>query len=115
MIYFCTIYREAKLQYRPALVFENCPCADGSGPAAPPFAGSNWYCGSGGTDIRNSSAYYFNDPLWDGSGCITSTCCNNPIQPWFYAELSGITTSAIEVSICGIDGFRISLDQETLW
>ena len=87
-------------------VFENCPCADGGGPAAPPFAGTNWYCESGGTDIRNSSGYYFNDPLWDGSGCITSNCCSNLLQPWFYAELNGATTSDIEARICGIDGFR---------
>ena len=87
-------------------VFENCPCAQGGGPAAPSFAGTNWYCESGGTDVRNSSAYYFDDPLWDGSGCITSNCCDTPNQPWFYTELSEATTSAIEARICGIDMFR---------
>jgi len=76
----------------------NCPCAGGSLP--PPFVSTNYYCESGAADVTNYSAYYFNDPLWDGSGCITSNCCNNPTQPWFYGQLSGTTTSDIEARIC---------------
>ena len=78
----------------------NCPCA-GSAYSSPPFVGTNYYCESGANDnIRNDSAYYFNDPLWDGSGCITSNCCDNSIQPWFYRELNGTTTDDIEARIC---------------
>ena len=79
----------------------NCPCAIGGGPAPPPFVGSNYYCESGGITTYNQSAYYFNDPLWDGSDCYSSTdCCTNPTQPWFYRQLSESTTSDIEARIC---------------
>ena len=40
------------------------------------------------------------DPLWDGSGCITSNCCGNPTQPWFFRRLSEATTSDIEARLC---------------
>ena len=84
----------------------NCPCAPGSEYPSPPFVGTNYYCESGANDnVRNSSAYYFSDPLWDGLGCITSNCCDNPTQPWFYQELNGSTTSAIEARICRHHGF----------
>ena len=56
----------------------NCPCAPGSAYPSPPFVGTNYYCESGTTNTFDSSACYFNDPLWDGSGCITSNCCDNP-------------------------------------
>ena len=89
-------------------VFENQPHADGGGTAASLFAGTNWYCESGGNDIHNSFAYYFDDQLWDRSGCIASNCCNTPNQPWFYTELSDATTNAIEAIeyVCGINMFR---------
>ena len=80
------------------VVFKNCPCADGGGPAAPLFACANWYCKSGGI-----SANYYDDLQWDGLGCITSNCCNTL---WFYTELREATTRAIEARICGIDMFR---------
>ena len=84
----------------------NCPCAPGSEYPSPSFVGTNYYCESGINDnVRNESAYYFNDPLWDGSGCITSNCCDNPIQPWFYRELNGTTTDDIEARICRENGF----------
>jgi len=75
----------------------NCPCADGNPP--PPFVGTNYYCESG-SDTRSTSAYYFSDPLWDGAGCITSRCCDNYTQPWFYRQLNETTTSDIEARIC---------------
>jgi len=83
----------------------NCPCAPGSEYPSPSFVGTNYYCESGTNNTYSSSAYYFNDPLWDGSGCITSNCCDNSIQPWFYRELSGITTDDIEARICRHPGF----------
>jgi len=83
----------------------NCPCDGGLPP--PPFVGTNYYCESGAADKRNDSAYYFNDPLWDGSGCIKSNCCDNPTQPWFYRELNETTTSDIEARICRVDRFSV--------
>ena len=80
----------------------NCPCAGGLAP--PPFVGTHYYCESGNNDILTTS-YYFNDPLWDMSGCITSNCCDNPTQPWFYRQLSGATTSDIEARLCALHKF----------
>ena len=54
----------------------------------------------GSTD--DHSVYHFDDPLWDGSGCITSNC---PIQPWFYLDLNVTTTSDVEVRLCDIRSF----------
>ena len=51
----------------------NCPCADGGGRAPPTFVGANYYCESGaaiGMDRTGFDVFYFNDPLWDGAGCI---------------------------------------------
>ena len=88
----------------------NCPCAPGSEFPSPPFVGANYYCESGDNDNNpyNISAYYFNDPLWDGSGCITSNCCDNPTQPWFYRQLSETTTDDIEARICRFASFSSS-------
>ena len=96
----------------------NCPCAVGGGRTAPPFVGTNYYCESGNTNRNDLSAYYLNDPLWDGSGCITSTCCDVPTQPWFYRELNETTTSDIEARICGSSSFRVGsllIDQLQLY
>ena len=79
----------------------NCPCAAGGGTSSPPFVGSNYYCESGTVNTFIVQAYYFNDPLWDGSDCYGSTnCCSNPTQPWFYHELGESTTSDIDARIC---------------
>ena len=83
----------------------NCPCAPGSEYPSPSFVGTNYYCESGANNTYSYSTYYFNDPLWDGSGCITSNCCDNPTQPWFYRELNGTTTDDIEARICRENGF----------
>jgi len=77
--------------------------------STPPFVGTNYYCESEATDTNIDSAYYFNDPLWDRSGCITSNCCDNPTQPpWFYQELNGTTTDDIETRLC-LESGSISL------
>ena len=70
----------------------------------PPFIGEDYFCDSG----SNSSAYQYiffdKDPLWNGQGCITSTCCsfNNP--PWFFKELPQPTTDDIELRLCSNQG-----------
>ena len=83
----------------------NCPCASGNGFDPPPFISTNYYCEAGTNDTIDYSAYYFDDPLWDGSGCIISRCCDNSTHPWFYQELSTVTTSEIEARICKLDSF----------
>ncbi|XP_065893158.1 uncharacterized protein [Dysidea avara] len=96
----------------------NCPCAPGSAYSPPPFVGTDYYCESGTNNTYSHSTYYFNDPLWDGSGCITSNCCDNPTQPWFYREMDGTTTDDIEARICGHNDFSfgfVIIDQLELY
>ena len=79
----------------------NCPCAFGGGVSPPSFVGTNYYCESGTINTYSSSFYYFNDPLWDGLDCYSSTdCCTNPTLPWFYRQLSETTTNDVEARIC---------------
>ena len=70
-----------------------CPCDATISIDIPPFVGGDYFCEAG-----------FNDPLWDGQGCIVgSTCCsfNNP--PYFTKQLSSPTTDDIEARICRYD------------
>ena len=83
----------------------NCPCASYSGKTPPFFVGDDYYCESGRGSTDDHSVYHFDDPLWDGSGCITSNCCTNPMQPWFYRELNETTTSDVEVRLCDVRSF----------
>ena len=84
----------------------NCPCAGGSS-ASPSFVGLHYYCESGSVDTNDRGRYYFNDPTWDGRDCYSSTdCCNGSIQPWFYRELNGSTTSPVEARICRWHAFH---------
>ena len=83
----------------------NCPCANGS--ATPPFVGTDYYCESGAGIESPTTTYFFNDPLWDGAGCITSRCCDNPNQPWFHQQLNETATSDIEARICHHHGFNL--------
>jgi len=97
----------------------NCPCTTGGGHAPPPFVGANYYCESGTISSESHSNYFFNDPLWDGSDCYSSTnCCTNPTLPWFYRELSETTTSDIEARICSRYRFAVGstlIDQLELY
>ena len=96
----------------------NCPCAVGGGPAPPLFVGDHYYCESGAADTVQSADYFFNDPHWDGPGCITSSCCEDSIQPWFYHDLNTSTTDDIEVRILKVNAFNVGailIDQLELY
>ena len=97
--------------------YTNCPC-DGTGGTTPSFVDSNYYCESGRGSTDDHSAYYFDDPLWDGSGCIHSNCCSVSNQPWFYRQLNEMTSANIEVRLCVTryfaDGFTM-IDQLELY
>jgi len=67
-----------------SLLVYNCPSCHNGERTPPSLMGSNFYCESGAADVEDYNAYYFIDPLWDRSGCITSCCYDNPTQPWFY-------------------------------
>ena len=80
-----------------------CPCTknntDFSG-VVPPFIGQDYFCDTGST-YQVRAQFYHADPLWDGSGCgSTSSCCgfNNP--PWFCKQLPQSTTDDIELRAC---------------
>ena len=97
----------------------NCPCSIYPGDDPPSFVGNNYYCESGSVDYPpNTSTYYFIDPLWDGAGCTSGTCCDNTTQPWFYRQLNQITQDDIEARICTRSYFRIAsplIDQLELY
>ena len=94
-----------------------CPC-DGTGGTTHSFVDNNYYCESGVGNTTDYDAYHFDDPLWDGSGCIYSNCCSVPNQPWFYRQLSQSTSANIEARLCKsrgfVDGFTM-IDQLELY
>ena len=80
-----------------------CPCTKTDVPytgAVPPFIEQDYFCDTGST-YRWQRQFYHEDPLWDGSGCgSTSSCCsfNNP--PWFCKQLPQPTSDDIEMRAC---------------
>ena len=77
----------------------NCPCAVYGGYSPSSFVGNDYYCESGSVDRPNHDTYFFNDPLWDGAGCVDN-CCDDITQPWFYRQLNETTQDDIEARIC---------------
>ena len=80
----------------------NCPCAANPGASSPPFVGQHFYCESA---TRYHPPYphrwYTNNTLWDGEDCYPgSSCCDNPLAPWFRRTLQEKTTEDIEVRWC---------------
>ena len=79
----------------------NCPCATHPGPSPPAFVGNDYYCESGDVGTSNGNAYYLSDPLWDGSGCTSSSgCCAQIGMPWFYRKLPLYVAEDFEIRIC---------------
>ena len=86
----------------------NCPCNQYPGQAPPSFVGNHYYCQSAPW-YADISAYFFNDTLWDGVGCIEGNkCCDDITQPWFYRQLNQTTRDNIEARICTYDQFSSS-------
>ena len=76
-----------------------CPChgASYSG-TIPTYVGNDTFCDSGRRYAREASVSYFtDDPLWDGAGCISGSCCTFNSPPWFCKNLSTPTT---ELRLC---------------
>ena len=111
------IWTYANGDYDSNLSNQGCPCYNFRY-TTPSFVGTNYYCESGRGSIDDHAAYHFDDPLWDGSGCIYSNCCSVPNQPWFYRQLSESTSADIEVRLCDKrefkDGFTM-IDQLELY
>ena len=77
----------------------NCPCSVYGGYSPSSFVGNDYYCESGSVDIPSTTTFYFNDPLWDGAGCVDN-CCDDTTQSWCYCQLNQITQDDIEARIC---------------
>ena len=91
----------------------NCPCARSSTTftgTIPPFIGEDYFCDSG----TNSDVFQFilfdEDPLWNGQGCATSSCCSFNSPPWFCKQLPQPTTDDIELRLCSNQG---TADEDT--
>ena len=83
----------------------NCACTNTGNNwphTIPSFVGNDYFCDTGNPGPGfDRSAYYTDDPLWDGQGCgPTNDCCelNNP--PWFCKKLPESTSDDIELRIC---------------
>ena len=66
----------------------------------PPFVGQDYFCDTG-SRYHYQNRIYSHDPLWDGSGCgSTSSCCRFNSPPWFCKQLPQPTTDDIELRLC---------------
>ena len=77
----------------------------------PPFVGEDYFCESGYIypgywDPPSVFTLHFNDTLWDGRDChSTSTCCSRHNPPYFTKILSTPTTDDIELRMCNYYSF----------
>ena len=84
-----------------------CPCArpdpGNSRWYVPAFVGADYYCESGFVTTPQYRTAW-EDPLWDGAGCVTpgNTCCQR--HGWFHKQVNQ-TSDSIEVRWCA-DGRR---------
>ena len=83
-----------------------CPCsatASQTWPGVlPPYIGNDYFCEAGASTNWQRGTIYRDNPLWDGTGCLSSSSCctlNNP--PWFCKTLPAPTQDNIEVRSCG--------------
>ena len=81
----------------------HCPCSSTNyAGVVPSFIGNDYFCESGELSSQWRQRIYSENPLWDGSGCVsTSTCCNFNNPPWFCKELPKPTRDNIELRACG--------------
>ena len=77
----------------------NCPCSVYGGYSPSSFVNNNYYCESGSQYQPDYDAYFLNDTLWDGAGCVDN-CCDDTTQPWFHHQLNQATQEDIEARIC---------------
>ena len=83
----------------------NCPCAVNPGASSPSFVGQDLYCESATRYSPQTYEWFTNNTLWDGKDCYPgSSCCDNPLAPWFRRTLQEKTTEDIEVRWCTTQG-----------
>ena len=79
-----------------------CPCAR-SNPNdttdIPDFVGEHYYCETGFSGRRQFGVVRWDDPLWDGKGCVSpgNRCCER--YGWFYRNVLS-SSDAIELRSC---------------
>ena len=78
-----------------------CPCSTGGSSSRqriPACVGTDYYCESGFVTTW-ASRIAWEDPLWDGAGCVTpgNTCCQR--YGWFHKQVQQ-TSDSIEVRSC---------------
>ena len=83
----------------------NCPCSNTAANwtyKISSFIGNDYFCDTGNRGPgHNFTAFYLNDPLWDGEGCgSTSSCCEFNSPPWFCKSLPQPTTDDLEIRLC---------------
>ena len=80
-----------------------CPCTKTDATftgVVPLFVGQDYFCDTG-SRYQYQNRIYSHDPLWDGSGCgSTSSCCRFNSPPWFCKQLPQPTTDDIELRLC---------------
>ena len=100
--------------------YGNCPCAASPGISEYSFLNNDYHCESGSGTGHPNNAFLTDDPLWDGSRCISSSnnCCANANLPWFCRQFHRGQTDDIEVRICANQGFSdeaVAVDQLQLF
>ena len=82
--------------------YTGCPCLNPSVSFAgviPSFVGEDYYCETG-SRTQSQQYFYFDDPLWDGEGCVGVNKCCDRGGPWFCKQLSQPTQDDIEIRVC---------------
>ena len=92
-----------------------CPCnGDSYSFSLPPYVGNDYFCDSGHRyNTPSPQTYLTNDPLWDGAGCVSGSCCTFNSPPWFCKTLPHHTTDNIELRLCltaDIDNEHVAFD-----
>ena len=90
----------------------NCPCTNTNVTwpyQAPSFIGNDYFCDTGNRGPGfNHTAFYPDDPLWDGDGCgSASTCCEFNTPPWFCKSLSQPTSDDVELRQCNDNRLQV--------
>ena len=80
----------------------SCPCIDPN--ITWPFSlfiGDDFFCDTGNYESTRPNFRFYNNPLWDGEGCMgNSACCEVKNPPWFCKTLPQSTTDDLEVRLC---------------
>ena len=67
----------------------------------PPYVGDDYFCDAGTPSFPDPAKIYTTNPIWDGSGCgSSSSCCTFNSPPWFCKELARPTTDNLQLRVC---------------